>query len=246
LTGFTAVSSVLTILRRKYVKNSFPKKINIMGGIFFGSLSFFFIASFLVALLLSLPVSNAIKNGIKGSYTGKFLSSQTQAFEGYVRQIFGGAIDETINFLTIKPDSSDSVSLNFKTKTYKEDPANENAMLDLINKERKSRGLTELIPDESLRFVALEHAKDMAERGYFSHFTPEGLSPFDRMERAGISYNFAGENLALAPDVRIAMDGLMKSPGHRANILSRNFGRVGIGVIDLGVYGEMFVQEFSD
>ena len=54
------------------------------------------------------------------------------------------------------------------------------------------------------------------------------------------------ENLALAPNVDIAHKGLMNSPGHRANILSPSFGRVGIGVIDGGGYGKMFAQEFAD
>jgi len=44
----------------------------------------------------------------------------------------------------------------------------------------------------------------------------------------------------------LAMQGLMNSPGHRANILSPSFHKVGIGVLDAGIYGEMFVQEFTD
>ncbi len=86
----------------------------------------------------------------------------------------------------------------------------------------------------------------MLARGYFSHYTPEGLSPFDRMAKANIAFIAAGENLAFAPNVTLAMQGLMQSPGHRANILSKDFGRVGIGVLDAGIYGEMFVQEFKD
>jgi uncharacterized protein YkwD len=86
----------------------------------------------------------------------------------------------------------------------------------------------------------------MFERGYFSHYNPEGMSPFDRMEQAGIHFIAAGENLALAPNVTIAHQGLMDSPGHRANILSTDFGKVGIGVMDGGMFGRMFVQEFTD
>jgi uncharacterized protein YkwD len=86
----------------------------------------------------------------------------------------------------------------------------------------------------------------MLARGYFSHYTPEGLSPFDRMTQAGIAYTSAGENLAFSPNVQLAMQGLMQSPGHRANILSKDYGKVGIGVIDGGIYGEMFVQEFTN
>jgi uncharacterized protein YkwD len=66
------------------------------------------------------------------------------------------------------------------------------------------------------------------------------------MKKAGIKYMDAGENLALAPTVEIAHKGLMKSPGHRANILSPAFRKVGIGVIKNDVYGMMFSQEFAN
>jgi uncharacterized protein YkwD len=86
----------------------------------------------------------------------------------------------------------------------------------------------------------------MLQGGFFSHYDKEGRSPFDRMDDARIAYLSAGENLALAPNTDLAMQGLMNSPGHRANILSKNFGHVGIGVMDGGIYGKMFVQEFTN
>jgi uncharacterized protein YkwD len=86
----------------------------------------------------------------------------------------------------------------------------------------------------------------MFTRGYFSHYTPGGVSPFDRMADAGVTYVYAGENLALAPSTDLAMQGLMNSPGHRANILNPNFNKIGIGVIDGGIYGKMYSQEFTN
>ncbi len=86
----------------------------------------------------------------------------------------------------------------------------------------------------------------MFEKGYFSHENLEGKSPFDRMEAAGIIFKVAGENLAYAATVDLAHNGLMRSPGHRANILEVDFGTVGIGVIDGGIYGKMFTQNFTN
>ena len=83
-------------------------------------------------------------------------------------------------------------------------------------------------------------------RGYFSHDTPEGVTTFDRLTKANIPYLAAGENLAFAPNTQIAMQGLLQSRGHRANIVGKDFTKVGIGVIDAGIYGEMFVQEFTN
>jgi uncharacterized protein YkwD len=66
------------------------------------------------------------------------------------------------------------------------------------------------------------------------------------MRDSGVRFLTAGENLALAPTIEVAHTGLMNSPGHRANILRREFGRVGIGVMDGGMRGLMVSQEFRN
>jgi uncharacterized protein YkwD len=90
-------------------------------------------------------------------------------------------------------------------------------------------------------------------RGYFAHETPwcrmpvagdSCLDPFDRIRAAGIRYDVAGENLALAPSAAAAHQGLMDSPSHRANILSADYTSVGIAAVR-GPYGLMVAQEFK-
>jgi uncharacterized protein YkwD len=66
------------------------------------------------------------------------------------------------------------------------------------------------------------------------------------MREANVRFVTAGGNLALAPTVQIAHTGLMNSPGHRANILRKDFGRVGIGIMDGGIRGLMVSQEFRN
>lgn len=244
--AFLIVSFLLSIFRKRYDIITLPKIIDKIGGAVFGSISFFFIASFAVALLLAFPTSTTIRNAIKDSKSAQLFSGNTQGIDRNVRKVFGGAIEDTINFLTVEPDSNQSIKLNFKTDKFTVDSESENNMLNLVNRARRSEGLSSLDMDYTLNVLARNYAKTMLSRGYFSHYTPEGLSPFDRMASAGINYQFAGENLAFAPDTEIAMNGLMKSPGHRENILNKNFRKVGIGVIDAGIYGKMFVQEFTD
>lgn len=65
------------------------------------------------------------------------------------------------------------------------------------------------------------------------------------MDQFGVSYNTAGENLAGNQTVEAAHTALMNSQGHRENILSGNYTEVGIGVVDGGPYGKMFVQLFK-
>jgi uncharacterized protein YkwD len=206
----------------------------------------------LFTALALLPVPGTIRTDVLKSSIGGRLVSATLALERPFEDIFGPATRQALGFLTIKPPTQtseggeESVKLEFTVDNPESVPKDEIGMLALVNRERTTRGLVALEMDEALQGVARAHAADMFKRGYFAHVTPEGVDPFQRMDAAGIHYVTAGENLALAPSLDIAHDGLMNSPGHRANILNPAYRKVGIGVLDGGVYGEMFVQEFTD
>jgi len=101
-----------------------------------------------------------------------------------------------------------------------------------------------LTADPVLTTLARQKSQDMADLGYFGHFSPTYGSPFDMLNRAGVSYQRAGENLALAPTVEVAHASLMNSEGHRRNILNPAYARVGIGVIQSGPYRMFFTQLF--
>lgn len=222
------------------------KSANQIFGLLPGALSAFVLLSFFLTVVISLPFSPFLKRAVSNSRLGGLFVSQTQGFEKTLNNIFGGALNETISFLTVEPEGDQIVNLKFKATSVTVDQEAEQQMLVMVNKERKVKGLTAVSFDGKLTAAARNHAKDMFAKGYFSHYTPDGASPFDRLVMANIAYLSAGENLALAPNVVLAMQGLMDSPGHRANILSANFGKVGIGVIDAGIYGEMFAQEFTN
>lgn len=227
-------SSVLNILSRTL-------------GIFTGMFSGFILVSFLLSLIIALPVSSFLKRSVFVSKIGNSLVSKTQGFEKDLNNIFGGAVNETLNFLTIEPEENTVINLHFKTDKFSIDQNAEKEMIVLVNKERVAMGLVDLDVNTKLQDVARKYCMDMIRRGYFSHYTLEGLSPFDRMNKANVYYSsYAGENLALSPNVTIAMQGLMASKGHRANILSPNFGKIGIGVIEAGILGSAFCQEFTD
>jgi uncharacterized protein YkwD len=87
----------------------------------------------------------------------------------------------------------------------------------------------------------------MWQRQYFGHVNLDNETPFDRLKRGGIKFLAAGENLALAPNVTLAHQGLMNSPEHKENILYPTYKSIGIGAIDAGPgRGIMFVQEFTN
>lgn len=122
--------------------------------------------------------------------------------------------------------------------------SDEEAMLELVNEERVKAGLQPLQLDPALVAVARAHSAEMFEEGYFSHESPITGSPYDRLAAAGVGYQFAGENLALAPNVETAHEGLMDSPGHRENILDPDYRYIGIGAISSDRHGTMYTQMF--
>ncbi len=122
--------------------------------------------------------------------------------------------------------------------------ADETKAFQLLNADRAANGLPALKINNSLVRLAEGYASDMINRKFFSHYNPEGQSPFDRMRQAGISYRYAGENLAINTNVTTAETAFMNSSGHRANILSPNYTDVGIGVRYDSSGSAYVVQEF--
>jgi len=203
-------------------------------------------AAIISALLMAIPLSEGLSERTRESAVANRLAVYAERLENKLRPVFGDAISKTLNLLTVEPDSNERVTLPFTVSTSKPRPDLEKQMLDLVNSERVANGLQPLAPDPELTEVARRHSADMFARGYFAHDTPEGLSPFDRMKEANVRFLAAGENLALAPTLSVAHTGLMNSPGHRANILRPQFGRVGIGIMDGGMRGLMVSQEFRN
>ncbi len=111
----------------------------------------------------------------------------------------------------------------------------EQAMFDDINALRVQNGLPALAPDPALVALARDRSADMAARNYFSHTTPEGFTVFDLMAQRGITYGWAGENLARnnypeEDTERVAFESLAASPPHYENMLGAHYTRMGVGV----------------
>lgn len=123
--------------------------------------------------------------------------------------------------------------------------ADEKQMVDKVNQEREKAGVKPLQVDMEMTKMARVKAQDMIDNNYFDHNSPKYGSPFDMMKKFGIDYKTAGENIAGNSSVDGAHTSLMNSQGHRENILKGEYTKVGIGIVDGGKYGKMFVQEFK-
>ncbi len=237
---------LLNMVYRRIPEKLFTSLWNRLLGVFPAFIDAVVVTAFFVILVIGLPFPGALKAAVAQSKLGGALATQSGRVEKTIAGILGGAAQDTISFLTVNPGGSENINLHFRTTEVTVDSSSESEMLNLVNHERTSRGIPALQFDVKLRDVARAHSRDMFARGYFSHIDPDGKSPFDRMQAAGISFTEAGENIAYAPTTILAHNGLMDSPGHRENILNPNFHKIGIGIIDGGIYGKMFTQDFTN
>lgn len=148
--------------------------------------------------------------------------------------------------LVSEPDSEAGTALPFhELSGFRESQPDEQQMLAQLNKARLEHGLAPLNEDPGLQRIAAAHSEEMLKLGYFAHVSPVSGAPTDRAKSAGIEYTVFGENIAYAPTVDVAERGLMRSASHRANILSPEFTRVGIGVIVTSFGTRLVTQDFA-
>jgi uncharacterized protein YkwD len=107
------------------------------------------------------------------------------------------------------------------------------SVLRLMNDYRADRGLPPLHADEKLMRAAHDRMRDMEDGAWWSHQSPDGVSPFVWLTARDYPYAFAGENLACGFETaRLLVSSWMESPGHRDNILGAHFDDCGIAIID--------------
>lgn len=215
-------------------------------GIFTGLARGIVVATLLLAIVAALPLPEPITRAVTDSRIGSRLAERGETVQRALAGVLGDAVQESISMLTVRPESTERVNLSFRVAAPRIDADAETQMLTLVNRARAENGLEPVEVDPTIRDVARAYSTTMFQQGYFAHVDQNGATPFDRMRAGGATFRAAGENLALAPTVQIAHDGLMNSPGHRANILNPRYRRIGIGVADGGMHGKMFTQNFAD
>lgn len=119
----------------------------------------------------------------------------------------------------------------------------EQDVIRLVNEIRAENGLSALAYNWELGRVARFKSQDMKDNRYFSHTSPVYGSPFEMIRNFGISFKSAGENIAKGyATPQAVVTGWMNSPGHRANILNKNYTQIGVGYVSDGSYWtQMFI-----
>lgn len=161
---------------------------------------------------------------------------------------------------TVAPGATGTTGLNQNTGTTRNTNTTANAptatgsgtltadasrILQLCNAERAKVGAKPLKANTDLTKLANMKSQDIVQKNYFSHQSPTYGSPFDMMKTYGISYMYAGENLAINQSADGAHQAWMNSEGHKRNILNPDFTEIGIGIYSKGngsfAYTQMFI-----
>ena len=122
----------------------------------------------------------------------------------------------------------------------------EQRMLELVNQDRADAGLPALAWDERAADVARAHSREMLATGDVAHVSQTTGTAADRVKAAGIKTAAVLENIARAYGVAEAEAGLMNSPGHRANLMSKSVTHIGVGIVfgeEVAGRREMFVTQ---
>jgi len=104
-------------------------------------------------------------------------------------------------------------------------------IIKLTNESRVKIGGNAFVLNTKLSRAAEDKADNMFEKNYFSHTSPDGITPWHWLEVENYDYNYAGENLAMDfQSTNKMQNAWMASPTHRANILSQKYTEVGVAI----------------
>jgi len=154
----------------------------------------------------------------KNDYRPQFLQSKILAYSVILLLIIKVAVIGT--------------SINFPKNIFFAD-ITKSTLTSYVNQGREAFGLQSLTENKELDEAAELKARDMLQKGYFSHQSPEGLTPWFWFKVAGYNYKYAGENLAIGfIDSKEVYDAWYNSISHRENMLNPNYKEIGTAILN--------------
>ncbi|WP_239254648.1 CAP domain-containing protein [Listeria ilorinensis] len=166
-------------------------------------------------------------------------------FDKFTSKLVSVRYMNKLSFIKMHP-----YELNYQGEIYQEEVTDETwrqieqgadqEVLEITNVIRERYGANEVAKDAAVAKVAYSHSLDMAKNNYFDHNSPTEGALSDRLQKAGIKYTKAGENIAYNyMDAGAAVEGWLNSEGHRKNLLDKSFTYMGEGT-----YQKYYTQNF--
>ena len=226
-------------LRRLATPTFFLKWLDIGAGVLPGAAKGLLLVGLVLVALGIWPVFPPARAAIEASQAGRIVMPWVRGIEPLAAGLVG-----QLGLPMPVGSTGDALPIPRAARTTI-DPRAEEEILTLVNAERQRNALVPLTSDLRLREVSRSYAQTLYAVGTLSHTGPDGSTPAERLQRAGVRAVRTGENLAFAPTARSAHDVLMASPSHRAALLSPTFRRIGIGVAS-APGGLVVVQQLTD
>lgn len=248
LVGQTILTYILSLVIAKLPAKIEKSPVNSLFGALVSGVNNITTIAFVLLIILALPMKGTVQKDIRASKIGGKILSFVEIYGGPIKSTADEIKKTAAKFLTVSPGTSSSMPLDVSVKADEMtvDDIKERELLALVNEERTKAGVKPLTVDVKIVLVARAYSKDMFTRKYFSHVSPEGVDVAGRLKKGEVNFSLAGENIAYAPDVATAHQGLMNSPEHKKNLLDPEFHRVGIGIISTNKYGIMVTQDFAN
>ena len=227
------------------------RRVDRVAGAAVGGLWFVFGAVLFVLVASAVPVNRTFDRWLGESRAVEVIVAEDSFTKKAVSAVVGDRVLESLVNLNqligdrqvvIEGDDLIEIPVLDGALISSENAANE--IFDLLNLARVDAGEDPLAWSSALAEAAAAHSYEMYENGYFSHVSPLTGLVSDRVAAIGVPFGLVGENLALSPTAQSVHDGLLASPGHRANMLESRFTRVGISAVE-GPLGIMVVQVFT-
>lgn len=196
-----------------------------------------------LTILIGLPFRKDLKQSVLNSTASAFIMKNSFQLEKKFYALFNINKPSTYSFLSVSFVIKDSWVLHFKATDLESDTKAENKLLERINLIR-SDGLRLLKPDPILQKLANQHAIDMLFQEILVHET--GMPFTEKLKQADVNFTHATQLVALAPQESIAFYGFMDNLENKEYLTSPLYHKIGISVVDTGVFGKVFVIILTD
>ena len=249
---FFAIQLGGSFLIRRFLRLMGPTRVvDRIGGAAVSGLWFAFLASLMLLVASALPLSGTPERLLADSTVADLVAGEDAFTKQAVSSIVGDRVLESLVNLNqligdqqVVIEGAERVEIPVLGGDLVEARDEAQEVFELLNLARIDAGEDPLAWSDALAEVASGHGFEMYREGYFSHVSAETGTVADRVAAFGIPTGVVGENLALSPTAASVHEGLLASPGHRANMLNGRFTRVGIAAIQ-GPLGLMVVQVFT-
>jgi uncharacterized protein YkwD len=210
--------------------------------VFFGIVSYVTILAMTITLLYTLPVMPILGDFLNGSVFIRSLAFSNTVVERKINNLFGKGPYHTALAVTVKPNSTDRVHLNFSANSLRS--ISTQSLTSSIRSQRIAANVPIMQDYPELDTLANRVALQMASSGYLSRTNIQGATLYDILDRFDISYQSATMLISFAKNDQLAINQWMSIPVYRQIITHPQYTMIGSAAVQATPYGNIYLLIF--